>query len=151
MQKNVLIVHEPETLAQAEKLIQEVRAIDPEIELTTKALAPPVDEAAKEPLAQELGRHAVILILVGEATKENPWYEFVVEKGAALQRGFMGVCVPGVDWFSGPEALMEVAVQPIEWDTQRIVEDIVEVAKVTPDPRLAGDPRLGPEGGGDDS
>lgn len=142
MQKTVLILHEPGDRSEAERLTREVKAIDPEIVLDARALEPPVTEEAQAPLAESLARHAVILILVGQATKDNPWYDVVVEKGAALHRGFMGVCIPGVDWFSGPDALMEVAVQPIEWDTQRVVEDIVEVAKTTPDPRLSDDPRV---------
>jgi hypothetical protein len=145
---STLIIHDVKDGDEAQRLANEIHQVDTRIECSIRLLAGPVSgpahDDAKAALAAEIQKHAVLVVLVGDNTNRNAWVDSAIAVAAKHRVGIMGVCLEGLDESFAPAGLMEVAIQPIQWEAKRIVEDILDVAKTGADPRTSKDPRVNP-------
>ncbi len=111
-------------------------------EFVTRDLLSPVDsqnpDYIKANIRERLNGTSTTAVLIGQTTHKSDWVRWEVEESRMRGNGIVGIKLKGQDDAPIPSVLKEVGAKVMDWDAQKISDEIEKAALI------AGRPDLGP-------
>ncbi len=92
----------------------------------------------KASIRERLNGTSATAVLIGQTTHQSEWVRWEVEESYARGNGIIGIKLKGQEDAPIPPVLNEVDAKVMDWDAQKISDEIEKAALI------AGRPELGP-------